>query len=210
MNQNSEQIKIHHWDGIRRVLNSKPTLKCWSNRSPTVELPNTIWIDCYLWSVGIVATAKVRNWADVICGKSREKLSIQDFSLDTCIIVGDTVLFLRESHLCCQTSCLVFDEKNRVFYCWPYHWSYEPPHDKTNKMSVRPVKTQISLGIRPVLSESLLWAQWVAKDPRFLHADSEDSDQIGHPDWVDAQADLSLCWAHTHFVSFVMSRLNFL
>ena len=27
--------------------------------------------------------------------------------------------------------------------------SYEPPHDKTNKMTVRPAKTQISLGIRP-------------------------------------------------------------
>ena len=24
-------------------------------------------------------------------------------------------------------------------------------------------------------------AQWVAKDPSFLHADSEDSDQTGHP-----------------------------
>ena len=28
-------------------------------------------------------------------------------------------------------------------------------------------------------SESLLCAQWVAKGPRFLHADSEDSDQTG-------------------------------
>ena len=27
---------------------------------------------------------------------------------------------------------------------------FEPPHDKTNKMTVRPAKTQISLGIRPV------------------------------------------------------------
>ena len=26
----------------------------------------------------------------------------------------------------------------------------EPRHDKTNKMTVRPAKTQISLGIRPV------------------------------------------------------------
>ena len=26
----------------------------------------------------------------------------------------------------------------------------EPQHDKTNKVSVRPAKTQISLGIRPV------------------------------------------------------------
>ena len=67
-------------------------------------------------------------------------------------------------------------------------------------------------------------------------APSEDSDQPGHPpslirvfavrmkkawvlsdplsaqrrlwsDWVDAQADLSLHWAHSHFVCFVMSRL---
>ena len=26
----------------------------------------------------------------------------------------------------------------------------EPPHDKTNKMTVHPVKTQISLGMCPV------------------------------------------------------------
>ena len=29
-----------------------------------------------------------------------------------------------------------------------YFLQYEPPHDKTNKMTVRPAKTQISLGIR--------------------------------------------------------------
>ena len=69
-------------------------------------------------------------------------------------------------------------------------------------------------------------------------APSEDSDQPRHPpslirvfavrmkkpwilsypmsaqrrrwsDWADAQADLSLCWAHTHFVGFVMSWLIF-
>ena len=28
--------------------------------------------------------------------------------------------------------------------------------------------------------------------------------------WADAQADLSFCCAHTHFVCFVMSRLTFL
>ena len=56
---------------------------------------------------------------------------------------------------------------------------YEPPHDKTNKVAVRPAKTQISLGIHPVWSESSLCAQWVAKDPNFLHADSKDSDQTG-------------------------------
>ena len=50
----------------------------------------------------------------------------------------------------------------------------EPRHDKTNKVTVRPAKTQISLGIR-----CSLCAEWVAKDPSFLHADSEDSDQTG-------------------------------
>ena len=45
-----------------------------------------------------------------------------------------------------------------------------PRHDNTNIMSVR---------IRPVWSESSLCAQWVAKGPRFLHADSDDSDQTG-------------------------------
>ena len=58
-------------------------------------------------------------------------------------------------------------------------YTLEPPHDKTNKMTVRPAKTQTSLGIRPVWSESSLRADWVAKDPRFHDADSEDSDQTG-------------------------------
>ena len=75
---------------------------------------------------------------------------------------------------------------------------------------------------------------WVHSYP--LSPPSEDSDQPGHPpslirvfkvrmkkplvlsyplsaeqrllsDWADAQADLSLSWAHTHFVGLVMSRL---
>ena len=78
------------------------------------------------------------------------------------------------------------------------HWIaniYEPPHDKTNKVTVRPAKTQISLGIRPVWSESSLCAQWVAKGPSFLHADSEDSDQTGRMPrliWVFAGCTLTL------------------
>ena len=75
---------------------------------------------------------------------------------------------------------------------------------KPTKMYVRPAKTQISLGIRPVWSESSLCAQWVAKDSSFLHADSEDSGQTGRMPrliWVFA--------GHTcHFVGFVMSWLN--
>ena len=71
-------------------------------------------------------------------------------------------------------------------------------HDNTNvtKWHVCPAKTQISLGIRPVWSESYLYAQWVAKDPRFPHADGEDSDQTGWMPrliWVFARC-TSFCW----------------
>ena len=56
---------------------------------------------------------------------------------------------------------------------------YEPRHDKTNKMAVRPAKTQISLGIRPVWSESSLsaWRIIGSLDTHWAH--SEDSDQTG-------------------------------
>ena len=56
---------------------------------------------------------------------------------------------------------------------------YEPRHDKTNKMSVRSAKTQISLGIRPVWSESSLctWRNLGSLATHWVH--SEDSDQTG-------------------------------
>ena len=55
----------------------------------------------------------------------------------------------------------------------------EPRHDKTNKMAVRPAKTQISLGIRPVWSESSLsaWRSIGSLATHWVH--SEDSDQTG-------------------------------
>ena len=57
--------------------------------------------------------------------------------------------------------------------------SFEPRHDKTNKMAVRPAKTQISLGIRPVWSECSLFA-WRKLGSLATHwAHSEDSDQTG-------------------------------
>ena len=45
-------------------------------------------------------------------------------------------------------------------------------------MTVRLAKIQISLGIRQS-NQSSQCAQWVAKEPSFLHTDSEDSDQTG-------------------------------
>ena len=59
-------------------------------------------------------------------------------------------------------------------------------------------------GIRPVWSESSLCVLRIANDPRFLHAENEDSDQTGRMPrliWVIAG---STC----HFVGFVARRLN--
>ena len=72
-----------------------------------------------------------------------------------------------------------------------YMETFEPPHDKTSKMTMRPAKTQINLGIHLVWSESLLCPHWVAKDPSFLHADSEDSDQTGR---ILRCVYMSSCW----------------
>ena len=74
---------------------------------------------------------------------------------------------------------------------------------KPTKWNMCPAKTQISLGIRPVWSESSLSARrklgsiathWAQQRRRWSN-------------WADAQADLSLRWVHTHFVGFVMSVL---
>ena len=73
---------------------------------------------------------------------------------------------------------------------------YEPWHDKTNKMSVCPVKTRISLGIRPVWSECSLsaWRKLGSLTTHWVH--SEDSDQTGRMPrliWVFA---LSCCGSY--------------
>ena len=68
------------------------------------------------------------------------------------------------------------------------------------KWHVRLAKTQISLGIRPVRSASSLCVQWVAKDPGVLHAFMRTAKILIR---------LGGCWAHSHFVGFIMRRLIF-
>ena len=76
---------------------------------------------------------------------------------------------------------------------------------KSTKWRMHPAKTQFSLGICPVWSESSLCAQWIAYDPKLLHVDSEDSDQIGQMP--------RLIWVFAgrtgHFVGFVMNSLKY-
>ena len=61
-------------------------------------------------------------------------------------------------------------------------------HDKMSRNMTKPTKSDC---VPQSDQESSQCVQWVAKDPGFLHADSED-----WSDWADAQADLSLRLAH--------------
>ena len=79
---------------------------------------------------------------------------------------------------------------------------YEPPHDETNKMTVRPAKTRISLVIRPV------WSVFAVGSMGSLGPKLSSCGQRRlWLDWADAQADLSLRWVHSQFVGFVKRRL---
>ena len=86
------------------------------------------------------------------------------------------------------------------------------PHDKTNKMSVHPAKTQVSLGISPVWSESLLSTVRMKK-PCILSYPLSTQRRLWS-DWVGAQADLSLCWAQSFLLvlscgrSFILFSLD--
>ena len=71
--------------------------------------------------------------------------------------------------------------------------TFEPPNDKTNKMTCAPGKDSDQPG-----HQSSQCAQWVAKDPSFLHADREDSDQTGRTVFTGCTG---------HFVGFVMRWL---
>ena len=84
------------------------------------------------------------------------------------VFAGRTVILLV---LSCRRSGI----NDLILGCF----EYEPQHDKTNKMGVRPARTQISLGIRPVWSESLLSA-WRKLGSLATHwADGKDSVQTG-------------------------------
>ena len=114
----------------------------------------------------------------------------------------------------CKSTITVFpwpSQKHKIYV--GYARINEPRHDKTKKIAVRQAKTQISLGIRQVWSESSLCTQWVAKDPKFLQADSEDSDQTGQMPrliWVIAGHTLILLVLSCRGSSFYLCQTIFL
>ena len=77
----------------------------------------------------------------------------------------------------------------------PHKWD-EPRHDKTNKMSKCPARTQICLGIRPVWSESSLSARRKLGSLATHQAQAKILFRLGGcPGWSESSlCAQSLCW----------------
>ena len=82
-----------------------------------------------------------------------------------------------------------------IAYLFTFYILDESPHDKTNKMTVRPVKTQISLGICPVWSESSLstWRKLGSLANHWVHSEGSDqTEQMPRLIWVFAGRTVTL------------------
>ena len=84
------------------------------------------------------------------------------------------------------------------------HKHTEPPHDKTNDVACVPSEDSDQPGHPPSLIRVFavhMKKAWVLSYPL-------SAQRRLWSDWADAQADLSLRWAHTHFVGFVKRRFT--
>ena len=81
----------------------------------------------------------------------------------------------------------------------------EPPHGKTNKMACAPSKHSDQPGHPPSQIRFFVVRRkkaWVLSYPL-------SAQRRLWSDWEDVQADLSLRWAHSHFVGFVIRWLKY-
>ena len=100
---------------------------------------------------------------------------------------------------------LLFWKRMSICFANSVEEPFEPPHDKTNNMAVRPAKTQIILGIRPVWSESSLSAWRKVGTLLWTHSEGSEMSEI-EPVWGFQ------CYrkARMHFTGLYWFRLSFM
>jgi hypothetical protein len=84
---------------------------------------------------------------------------------------------------------------------------FEPGHDKTNIMGLRPAWIQTRLRICAVWSGSMLFAY------QLYYNLCRETNSEKHGPWsdcADAQTGLDPCWSQTHHVGFIVTRLIWL
>ena len=143
----------------------------------------------------LIITRSRSRWNDkeqiqVNCTHWPRYLARDTLTETSCPIHADRDILLERSWPRHPDRYILRETPNRAWRQSPRTASNEPRHDKTNKVTVRPAKTQISLGIHPVWSESSLfgcpgWSESSLSTWRKLWsltthwAHSEDSDQTG-------------------------------
>ena len=83
--------------------------------------------------------------------------------------------------------------------------TFEPPHDKTNKMAWAPSEDSDQPGHPP----SLIRVFAVRRKKAWVLRYALSAYQRLWSDWADAKADLSLCWAHISFCWFCHEAAHF-
>ena len=95
------------------------------------------------------------------------------------------------------------DMKNKSWVGRNRKTLFEPPHDKTNKMACAPSEDSDQPGhLRSLIR---IFAGRMKKPWVLIYPLS--AQRRLWSDWADAQTNLSLRWAHTHFVGFDMRQL---
>ena len=154
----------------------------------------TKWPVCPVWSVFAVRMKKC--WVLIFLLSVQRRLDCMDAQADLsfCWAHLSFCWFCRgAAHMKCSYYCLAGKHLLCSSSVHSLNSVFNHLMTKSTKWPVHPAKTQISLGIHPVWSESLLsaWRSYPLSAQRRLWSD-----------WADAQADLSLCWAHTPLLVF--------
>ena len=134
-----------------------------SARMPRVGLPLLL-----IWSLDGINWILFAVWRDLQCHAHsipvvrfpQRQLYFPDW-LQTCTTRVWSSYISHWVRSLLKEASILYCYSNWKWLCVGYeHYrvnnTVEPPRDKTNNVAVRPAKTQISLGIRPVWSESSL------------------------------------------------------
>ena len=136
-----------------------------------------------------------RRWSDCVDAQADLRLLLFAYAIRHVFSWPGSIYM---SQKCAKWQIIYQNTDNQPFYRSTNlsNYVFEPPHDKTNIVTMRPAKTQISLGVRPVWSESSLCAQWVAKDQSFfMRTETTLIRLCGRPGWSESsQGAQSLCW----------------
>ena len=117
----------------------------------------------------------------------------------------DIVSMAKRFHIGFYAKCKKCDEMYVCCICRLEEEAFEPPHDKTNKMTFVPSEDSDQPGHPPSLIRVFAVRSVGSLEPSFASG----GQRWLWSDWADAQVDLSLRWAHRSFCWFCHAVAQF-